>query len=299
MTTQPTIAQAVSVARARFARAGIASAALDARLLVAYALNVSVAHTLAERDRPLDPRQAAAIAAVVTRRCAREPLAYITGHREFWSLNFRVTPATLIPRPESETVVETAVRLCPTTAPLILDLGTGSGCLLLSLLHTWPDAHGIGVDRSAAALAVARSNAVALGLGPRARFVCADWTTGVHGRFDLIVCNPPYVAATDYRGLAPEITAFEPAGALLAGDDGLEAYGRLAPGLLSLLAPGGLALLEIGAGQAPAVEALLCAQGLHRAGAFRDLGGICRVLAARGEMLVQKKLGTQPVPDYC
>lgn len=281
MNAPPTIADAVAGARVTLAAAGIETAALDARLLVAHALGLAVAQTIGRRERALSSDQAHTIAALVARRAAREPLAYITGHREFWSLDFRVTPATLIPRPDSETLIEASLRLLANPAPLILDLGTGSGCLLLALLHALPQARGIGLDRSEAAIAVAQHNAAALGLAGRAGFVCADWAAAIAGRFDLIVGNPPYVRNSEYAGLAPEITRFEPAPALLAGADGLDAYRRLLPALPALLAPEGLALLEIGAGQAAAVAALLRAQGLCRMEEIRDLSGTCRVLAAR------------------
>jgi release factor glutamine methyltransferase len=271
----------VARARATLAGAGIESAALDARLLVAHALGWSVADLIRAGDRLPTPAQARAIAAAVARRADREPLAYITGRREFWSLEFRVTPATLIPRPDSETLVETALRLAPSPAPAVLDLGTGSGCLLLALLHALPRAHGVGLDRSEAALRVARLNADGLGLAARAAFVCSDWADAIGGRFDLIVCNPPYVATSDHALLAPEITAYEPATALVAGADGLDAYRRLLPALPALLAPGGQALFEIGCGQRAAVEALVCAQELQLAAAVLDLGGICRVLVVQ------------------
>lgn len=300
-TAGATLAAICAAARARLHAAGIDGAALDARLLVAHALGWSVADLIRAGDRLPTPAEAAAIAAAVDRRAAREPLAYITGRREFRSLPFRVTPATLIPRPDSETVIETALRLCRWPAPLILDLGTGSGCLLLALLHALPAARGIGVDLSEAALRVARDNAAALGLADRAGLVGGDWAEAIGGRFDLIVCNPPYVAAGDHARLAPEITAHEPALALVAGADGLDAFRLLLPALPALLAPRGLALVEIGCGQRAAVEALVCTQKLSVTAAAFDLGGICRVLGleavASGAKKAWKATGSRLLSD--
>ncbi len=222
---------------------------------------------------------AAAFEALVARRATGEPVAYIIGSREFWSLPLRVTPDVLIPRPDSETLIEAAVAACKDRAPAtILDLGTGSGALLLAALSEWPRARGLGVDASPAALAVAVGNARALGFGHRAVFANGDWGQGLRQRFDLILCNPPYVEAD--ADLAPDVRDHEPASALFAGPEGLDAYRLLVPQLPGLLNPGGIAVLEIGSGQAAAVSELAKAAGfapvLHRDLSGRDR---CLVLA--------------------
>jgi release factor glutamine methyltransferase len=220
---------------------------------------------------------------MVRRRLAREPVAYILGEKEFWSIRFEVGPAVLIPRPESETVVEAVLAHLPDRArPLrLLDLGAGSGCLLLALLSELPQATGVGVDDSAAALALARRNAERLGLAARADFRPGHWGEGLQERCDIIVSNPPYVAEREWDTLQPEIRAFEPRAALVAGPDGLAAYGALAPVCARLLAQGGLCALEIGLGQGAAVAALLAASGLIVIERRRDLAGIERCLIAR------------------
>lgn len=231
----------------------------------------------------LDPSRPRAIdaerfAALVARRAAHEPVAYLTGHRAFWSLNLAVTPAVLIPRPDSETLIVVALAQAP-DARRILDLGTGSGALLLAALIDRPSAFGIGVDRSAAALAVARANAAAHGLADRSAFLVGDWATALTGRFDLILANPPYVRAD--ADLAAGL-AYEPAAALFAGNDGLDAYRALIPDLPRLLTPSGLAVVEIGHDQAHPVCALALQAGLSTAIA-QDLAGRDRALALRRE----------------
>ncbi len=214
-------------------------------------------------------------AALVARRAAGEPVAYITGRKSFWTLELEVTPAVLVPRPETETLIETALALLERPPARILDLGTGSGALLLAALSAWPHALGLGVDRSLPALAVARRNAERLGLAARARFIAGDWGRALAGPFDLVLANPPYVATGGPVEAA--VAAFEPAIALFAGPDGLDAYRALLPDVARLLAPGGLAVLELGAGQAPAVAALAAAAGL-RGGTRADLAGHARAL---------------------
>jgi release factor glutamine methyltransferase len=267
----------------RLAAAGIEGARGEAWLLLAAATGRSRASLMAGALAELSAAQEARLEAMLRRRVAREPIAYILGEKEFWSLPFEVGPAVLIPRPESESVVEAALaRVGDRTAPLrLLDLGTGSGCLLLALLTELPQASGLGVDLSAAALALARRNAGRLGLARRARFEQRSWGDGLAGSFDLIVSNPPYVAAGDLAGLEPEVRAFEPALALSAGPDGLAAYRALLPDCARLLAPGGSVALEIGQGQAAAVAGLLTEQGLTITDRRRDLAGIERCLVAR------------------
>jgi release factor glutamine methyltransferase len=267
----------------RLASAGIEGARGEAWLLLAAASGRSRASLMAGALEELSAAQEARLEAMLRRRVAREPIAYILGEKEFWSLPFEVGPAVLIPRPESESVVEAALaRVGDRIAPLrLLDLGTGSGCLLLALLTELPQASGLGVDLSAAALALARRNARRLGLAGRARLERRSWGDGLAGSFDLIVSNPPYVAAGDLAGLAPEVRAFEPALALSAGPDGLAAYRALLPDCARLLAPGGSVALEIGQGQAAAVAGLLTEQGLTITDRRRDLAGIERCLVAR------------------
>ena len=259
-----TAAAALRAAAARIAR-------IDAEVLLAHALDVDRLALLLDRDRPVD---AAAFAALVDRRAAGEPVAYITGRREFWSLDLCVTRDVLIPRPDSETLVGAAVaHFASTPGPArVLDLGTGSGALLLAALSEWPHATGVGVDASAAALAVAAANAARLGFGERAVFVHGGWEA-VAAMFDLILCNPPYVADDDV--LPRDVADWEPPAALFAGADGLADYRRLAPVVATRL--GGVACVEIGATQAEAATALFVAEGLTVM-LRRDLAGLPRAL---------------------
>lgn len=218
-------------------------------------------------------------APLVERRARGEPVAYITGQREFWSLGLRVTPDVLIPRPDSETLIEVACRLITLgAAPRVLDLGTGSGALLLAALSQWPRAWGLGVDRSAAALGIARANAAALGFGSRAAFVEGDWATALAGGWNLVLSNPPYIA-TDFP-LAAGVGDHEPAAALFAGVDGLDAYRSMIPQLGGLLAPDGVAVVEIGYNQAEAVGRIARDNALDVEIA-RDLGDRDRALILR------------------
>ncbi|MCU0894815.1 MAG: peptide chain release factor N(5)-glutamine methyltransferase [Rhodospirillales bacterium] len=264
---------------------GIDLPALEARLLVGYALALSREALLAEPGRPVGVGEAQAVESLVARRREHEPLAYILGEREFWSLPFRVGPEVLIPRPDSETLVETALGRLGGSAdqPVrILDLGTGSGCLLLALLSERASAVGVGVDRSEPAVALARANAARLGVGARSAFVCADWGAAfADGRFDLIVANPPYVDAEGLARLEPTVRRFEPEGALSGGVDGLDAYRALAPQLSRLLSPAGFAVVEIGAGQRHPVAGVLAGAGLEVAAVGRDLAGHERCLVLR------------------
>ncbi len=238
---------------------------------------------LGHPERELSPAEDAALGALLARRKARVPTAYLLGEREFWSLPLRVSPDTLIPRPDSETVVELALAsLRDRSAPCsVLDLGTGSGCLLLALLSELRNAWGVGVDLSARALTVARDNAARLGYAERARFVCGDWGGAVVGRFDLIVVNPPYVGAEAFAALAPEVAACAPRLALLSGADALACYRAVAPDVARLMAPGATAVVEVGAGQADGVAAIVADNGLVEAARRRDLGGVERCLALR------------------
>jgi release factor glutamine methyltransferase len=246
---------------------------LDAELLLAHALGITREALLLGADQAVPP----SFDGLLQRRLAHEPVAYITGRKAFWTLNLHVTPAVLIPRPETETLIEAAVRHFSGRAPrTILDLGTGSGALLLAALDQWSTAQGLGVDRSTAALEVARGNAERLGFADRVRFVCGDWVDAIEARFDLILCNPPYIEAG--AALPPQVAAHEPASALFAGADGLDDYRRLAPQLPRLLRPGGLAALEIGSTQAAQVSALIREHGL-KTSTIKDLAGLDRCLA--------------------
>lgn len=240
----------------RDAAAGLAATSdtprLDAELLMAHALGVERAALLLDPSRFAVP---AGFAALVERRLAHEPVAYIVGSRDFWTIRLSVGPGALIPRPDSETLIEAAVDHFGTEGPKrILDLGTGPGTLLLAALAEWPDASGVGIDASEEALGYARGNAAALGFAERVEFRRGDWGEGVAETFDLILCNPPYIADTE--ALMPDVADHEPAAALFAGDDGLADYRRIIPDLLRLLAPGGVAILEIGATQLTSVGSL-------------------------------------------
>jgi release factor glutamine methyltransferase len=245
------------------------TARFDAELLMAHALGLErPVDLLARLDDPVPD----AFEALVARRERFEPVAYITGRRGFWTIELEVGPGVLVPRPDSETLIEAALQHFGYEGPaILLDLGTGPGTLLLAALDQWPQARGLGIDASEEALGFARRNAEALGLAARAELRQGDWLEGVEGRFDLILCNPPYVGLNE--PLPADVRDWEPAGALYAGADGLGAYRHLLPRLGAHLAPGGMAALEIGASQAEAVGALARAAGLSSR-LFRDLG--CR-----------------------
>ena len=258
---------------------------LDARVLVAHALGLDHAGLIRESDRALPSAEIDAIAALAARRLRREPVARITGMKEFWSLPFSVNAATLVPRPETETVVEASLRALHTEgrrnrALRVLDIGTGSGALLLALLAELPNAYGIGTDVSFDALIVARSNAIRLGMAHRAGFVCCDFAAALRGPFDLLVTNPPYVESEVIATLAPGVRDYEPRRALDGGPDGLDAYRAIADQAPRILAPQGHFIAEFGAGQCEAVEAILHQRGLAVVGHSRDMSGILRTLTA-------------------
>ncbi len=246
---------------------------LDAELLLAHALGISRENLLLGPDRPVPP----AFESLLARRLAHEPVAYIIGTKSFWTLDLQITPAVLIPRPDSETLIEAAIAHFRDRPPqTILDLGTGSGALLLASLDHWPQAWGLGTDRSAAALAVAHGNAERLGFGHRASFLQGRWAEAIDVRFDLILCNPPYVE-TGAR-LLPDVAGHEPDSALFAGPDGLDDYRALAPQFPRLLARGGLAVLEIGSDQKERVAELIQVGDLA-VRCRKDLAGRDRCLA--------------------
>lgn len=282
--TGETIGAAVARLTRVFAEAGIDSAALDARLLVAAALGISPDRTRRDAETALDGAALKRLDRMTRQRAAdRMPVSRILGRREFWSLDFAVSPATLDPRPESETLVETALTLipAPNRAWRILDIGTGSGCLLLALLSERPAATGLGTDADAAAVRTAAANARTLGLSERATFQTADWTEGITEPFDLVVSNPPYVASTEIDSLAPEVVRHDPRAALDGGPDGLVAYRALALRLGPLLGAGGAAVLEIGHDQAVAVIRILSAAGLSITPPVADIAGRDRCLVCR------------------
>lgn len=256
--------------------AGIPDPARDARRLLAHALDIAAGRLTLVLPDGLDARQLERFEAAIAARQRRQPVAQIVGRRAFHGRDFIVTPDVLDPRPETETLVERALAA---PARHILDLGTGSGCILLTLLAEWPGATGIGTDISAAALAVARRNAGALGLADRATFRQGDWAAGLTGAFDLIVSNPPYISADALGGLDPDVRDFEPVTALSPGGDGLGAYRRLLPQASRLLAPRGRLLVEIGPDQGEAVRAIGHAAGLPAPRVLRDLDGRDRVVA--------------------
>lgn len=278
-----TVAVALQDAARRLRAAGIGSTRLDARLLLGAVLDLEAPQLIAHPERPLAATENARFRELVDQRCRRRPLAQLLGRREFWGLAFRVTPDTLDPRPDSETVIEAALACVPARqAPLrVLDLGTGTGCILLSLLHELPHATGIGIDRSEPALAVARGNAVDLGLADRAVFQLGNWTEGLEGSFDLVVSNPPYIPSAEIDGLMPEVAHHEPRPALDGGVDGLDAYRVIAEGLGGLLRPDAYLLVEIGDGQSDSAAAVFAARGLACTGRRSDLGGRPRCLTLR------------------
>ncbi len=252
---------------ARLAAAGVDEARREARLILAAALGLDAAGLLAA-----DEVEPALFEPLLRRREAREPLAYITGRREFWGLTFAVSPATLIPRPDSETLIEAISGLNPRR---ILDLGTGTGCLLLAALHECPSAFGVGVDIAPAAAALAARNAQALGFGGRAAFMAGDWASAIDGRFDLVLSNPPYIESHEIIGLMREVAAYEPALALDGGADGAMAYRRIIAALPALMAENAVAVLELGAGQAQIMK-VLAGQAGFACEIRPDLAGIGR-----------------------
>jgi release factor glutamine methyltransferase len=279
-------ARAVAEARrdltAQLRTRGIASPELDARILIGHVLGLEHGALAADGNRRISAEEEQAIAVLVQRRLAHEPVARILGFKEFWSLKLLLNDATLVPRPETETVVEAALAAVAAhhRALRIADLGAGSGAILLALLSDLPDAFGVGIDLDPAALAVARANGQRLGLA-RAAFVACDMAAALRGPFDLIVSNPPYIASADIATLPPEVRLFDPRHALDGGPDGLDCYRAIAAAAPALLAPGGALVVELGAGQAEPVSALFAAAGLAPATPRADLNGVARALVTR------------------
>ena len=292
MTTEEAFAgQPVEAARralaARFKTAGIDSAELDVRMLVGAVLGLDLTGLITAASRQLTTNESARLEQFARRRLAGEPVARILGNKEFWGLPLQLSAATLVPRPDTETVVELALAILradgPADRPLrIADLGTGSGAILLALLSEFRSAQGFGTDISEEALRTAGDNAARLGLSDRAAFIACDYTAGLSGTFDLIASNPPYIRSADIEGLATEVRDHDPRAALDGGADGLDAYRALIPQAAGLLAPGGALVVEAGQGQSDQIEALMTAAGLTTSNTPRaDLAGIPRAVSGR------------------
>jgi len=275
----------IAEATRRLAQAGVDGAGPDARLLVAHALDCDRA-TLAIRGGEVVSKAARErIEGLIARRARREPVSRILGRREFWSLEFQLSPATLDPRPDSETLVEAVLDRLDRARPWrLLDLGTGTGALLLALLSELPAASGLGVDLAPEAVTTAAANAARLGLADRAAFRVGDWGAGIEERFDVVLSNPPYIALADLATLEPEVADHDPRLALDGGEDGLDAYRRIIADLPRLVGSKTLVAFEVGLGLASAVAALLAGAGFAVLEIRRDLGGIERcILASPGE----------------
>ena len=282
-----TLVKAWTAARDRLKAAGIDTPVMDARLLVEAAAGATRADLLNDPHRLLTNQQAQTLDAYLARREGREPIAYILGRQGFWSIMLSVGPAVLTPRPDTELVVTAALeRIAPDAPARILDLGVGSGAILLAVLAERRAAIGLGVDISEEALAVARENAANLGLAARAALLRSDWTAGLEDQgFDLVLSNPPYVRSGDIETLQPEVHRFEPHMALDGGPDGLDAYRRLAPEILRVLKPGGGFVVEIGHDQGADVIGLFEAAGAEDLELRKDLGGHDRIVAGRKKPL--------------
>ena len=276
-----TLVKAWNGARDRLKAAGVDSPVIDARLLLEAAAGATRADILAEPQRPLSDEEAGRLDEMVERRARREPISHILGRKGFWSIMLQVTPDVLTPRPETEMVVDEALRgFGERDRFSMLDLGVGSGAILLAILAERPAARGLGVDVSEEALAVARENAANLGLGGRAALLRGDWTSGLDGdAFDLVVSNPPYIRSGEIATLEPEVRDHEPRLALDGGADGLDAYRQLAPEILRVLKPGGRFVVEIGHDQAEAVQSLFVAARAEAVSLSQDLQGRDRIVA--------------------
>jgi release factor glutamine methyltransferase len=282
---EASIAEAIRLLSQSFRLANIESPDADARLLIGQALHLGRAQLIAQSDRLLEAREVNVISTLAARRLKHEPVARILGRKEFWSLELQVTPAVLVPRPETETLIESALDAVTTRGLRreklrVLDIGTGSGALLLALLSELPNATGVGTDISAEALEVARANAERHGLSARCTFIACGMAHGVAGPFDVILSNPPYIAGGDIASLPAEVRDYDPRLALNGGNDGLDFYRAIAVDALRLLAPDGRLIVELGAGQEAAVNALFTKAGLAAGTSRKDLAGTARALSA-------------------
>ena len=282
-----TLVKAWTAARDRLREAQVDSPVIDARLLVEAAAGVTRTDLVTDPHRPLAPEQAATLDAYVERRSRREPVSHILGRKGFWKIMLQVTPDVLTPRPETEVIVDHALRAFAEHERFTLaDLGVGSGAIALAILAERPAARALGIDVSEEALAVARDNAAHLGLEGRIALLRGDWTSGLEGdAFDLVVANPPYIRSAEIAGLDPEVREHEPRLALDGGEDGLRDYRVLAPEVLRVLKPGGLLLVEIGHDQGEAVSALFHAAGAQAVGVLKDLANRDRVVTGRKKAL--------------
>ncbi|TCT05895.1 release factor glutamine methyltransferase [Tepidamorphus gemmatus] len=280
-----TLEDLIRDASRRLAEAGLDTARLDARVLAAAATGLDRAGLIAEGSNPADPGIAARLGAMVERRMLGEPVARIVGHKEFWSLDFLLGPESLVPRPDSETLVAAVLEEIDVgpgrSAPLrIVDLGTGSGCLLVALLTELPSAFGIGVDISEATLRIACQNAHRHGVAARAGFVCGRWSEPIAGGIDILLSNPPYIPTGEIGGLAPEVARHDPLAALDGGPDGLRAYRQILADCRRVVVAGGRVALEVGRGQADEVSKLAGAEGLRVLRIAADLATVGRVVVA-------------------
>jgi release factor glutamine methyltransferase len=281
----PTVETARRGLAERFRNSAIETAELDARLLTGEVLGLDLTGLITAAKRTLTADESDRLESLARRRLAGEPVARLLGHKEFWGLSLRLSPATLVPRADTETVVELALdTLRASGAPdrrlRVADLGTGSGAILLALLSELPQARGIGTDISAEALQTAETNAARAGLSDRASFISCDYASGLSGAFDLIVSNPPYIRSAEIAGLAAEVREHDPLAALDGGPDGLDAYRALIPQAACLLAPGAALVVETGLGQSADIEALMKAAGLTCGRPPKaDLAGIRRAVA--------------------
>lgn len=278
-----TIQEALRTGVLALQKAHVESASLDARLLLEHVQGCTREQLLLSMDMPMAEKTLQHYRRLIDRRAAREPVAKIIGRKEFWGMLFKVSSETLDPRPDSETLVETVLRHNPNREQScsILDLGTGTGCLLLTLLNELPHATGLGVDCHADTLAVARDNALTLGLQSRANFIMSDWCSQVAGTFDIVVANPPYIPTRTIETLSPEVARFDPMRALDGGEDGLDAYRAICSQIDRILAPAGLVAFEMGTGQQASLTALIEAHGLTVVDVASDLGSVPRVVVAR------------------
>ena len=282
-----------TTARHALEAAGLESPVIDARLLVEAAAEATRAQIVTDPQRPLTQGQSETLEAMLRRRLNREPVSQILGAKGFWKIMLKVTPDVLTPRPETETILDVVLPAIGDDPPTrVLDLGVGSGAILLAILAERPLASGLGVDVSAEALAVARENAAALGLADRVEFRQGDWTAGLEGEsFEVVVCNPPYIRSGDIAGLQPEVRDHEPLLALDGGEDGFDAYRTLAEPILRVLKPGGLFALEVGQGQAQAVQNLMGEAGAAQTAVQNDLSAKARVVWGRKKGLDKARSG--------